>query len=74
MQPVRVLELLYTAPMPVSGGCPALEAITGAAFAPMAVAGGVSILAYGGGDKAAGGKQRLIIISPTRMGSIQPLS
>lgn len=35
-----------TAPMPVSGGCPALEAITGAALAPMAVAGGVSILAY----------------------------
>lgn len=36
----------YTVPMPVSGGCPAFEAITGAAFAPMAVAGGVSILAY----------------------------
>lgn len=36
----------YTAPMPVRGGCPALEAITGAALAPMAVAGGVSILAY----------------------------
>lgn len=43
MQPVGVSG----SPMPVSGGCPALEAITGAAFAPMAVAGGVSILAYG---------------------------
>lgn len=54
----------YTAPMPVSGGCPALEAITGAAFAPMAVAGGVSILAYRERDKAAGGKQRLDFFPP----------
>lgn len=33
--------------MPVSGGCPALLAMMGAALAPMAVAGGVSILACG---------------------------
>lgn len=31
--------------MPVSGGWAAFEAMTGAAFAPIAVAGGVSILA-----------------------------
>lgn len=54
--------------MPVSGGCPALEAITGAAFAPMAVAGGVSILAYRERDKAAGGKQRLDFFSTRMMG------
>ena len=35
----------YTAPMPVSGGWAAFVAMTGAAFAPIAVAGGVSILA-----------------------------
>lgn len=31
--------------MPVSGGWAAFEAMTGAAFAPIAVAGGVSIFA-----------------------------
>lgn len=35
----------YTVPMPVSGGCPAFVTITGVAFAPIAVTGGVSILA-----------------------------
>lgn len=34
----------FTVPMPVSGGCPAFVTITGAAFAPIAVTGGVSIL------------------------------
>lgn len=34
-----------TVPMPVSGGWATFEAMTGAAFAPIAVAGGVSILA-----------------------------
>jgi len=33
----------YTVPMPVSGGWAVFEAMTGAAFAPIAVAGGVSI-------------------------------
>lgn len=35
----------YTEPIPVSGGCAVFEAMTGAAFAPIAVAGGVSIFA-----------------------------
>lgn len=42
----------YTVPMPVSGGCPAFVAMMGAAFAPIAVAGGVSILACREGERA----------------------
>lgn len=41
----------YTVPMPVSGGCPAFVAMMGAAFAPIAVAGGVSILACREGER-----------------------
>lgn len=41
----------YTVPMPVSGGWATLEAMTGAAFAPMAVTGGVSILACRESDR-----------------------
>lgn len=37
-----------TVPMPVSGGWAAFVAMTGAAFAPIAVTGGVSILACSG--------------------------
>lgn len=40
----------YTSPMPVSGGWAAFEAMTGAAFAPIAVTGGVSIFIYRGGE------------------------
>lgn len=48
----------YTVPMPVSGGCPALVAMMGAAFAPIAVAGGVSILACREREKKKKMKQR----------------
>lgn len=38
--------VMSTVPMPVSGGWAVFEARTGAAFAPIAVAGGVSILGW----------------------------
>lgn len=41
----------YTVPMPVSGGCPTFVAMMGAAFAPIAVTGGVSILACREGER-----------------------
>ena len=42
----------YTVPMPVSGGCPGfVPAMMGAAFAPIAVTGGMSILAYRGREE-----------------------
>lgn len=40
-----------TVPMPVSGGWAAFVAMTGAAFAPIAVTGGVSILACSGRER-----------------------
>lgn len=42
--------------MPVSGGCAAFVAMTGAAFAPIAVTGGVSILACGDRERERDGE------------------
>lgn len=48
-----------TVPMPVSGGWAVFEAKTGAAFAPIAVAGGVSILGWRQKEMERGGEKRV---------------